>query len=139
MVCVFVKKKLIMKSFLFIFIYKGKLIAITLWNIFYFFVVQFLNKNFHYKGFDSIEGKKFFRCLFFFFKKRSFIMDFICDFSREQRIIEEETTMVSHSDREQSNVTYILYTRNDKSWVSTLKQFRFSLFFFFVNEISISW
>lgn len=42
-------------------------------------------------------------------------MDFICDFSREQRIIEEETTMVSHSDREQSNVTYILYTRNDKS------------------------
>lgn len=42
-------------------------------------------------------------------------MDFICDFSREQRIIEEETTMVSHSDREQSNATYILYTRNDKS------------------------
>lgn len=69
MVCVFAKKKLIMKSFFFIFIYKGKLIAITLWNIFYFFVVQFLNKNFHYKGFDSIEEKKFFRCLFFLRKE----------------------------------------------------------------------
>lgn len=108
------------------------------YEIFFIFLL-YNDRNFHYKGFDSIEGKKFFRCLFFFFKKRSFIMDFICDFSREQRIIEEETTMVSHSDREQSNATYILYTRNDKSWVSTLKQFRFSLFFFFVNEISISW
>lgn len=107
------------------------------YEIFFIFLL-YNDRNFHYKGFDSIEEKKFFRCLFFLRKEA--LLWTLYAISPENSVllkkrlqwcpivIGNKAMRPTFSTRETINHEFQLWN-----------SFVFLSFFFFVNEISISW